>query len=82
MPAKQRTVFRTIGTVRPDQVPRKRLLELNGGVDSLPQVPRWNADRRARRSPAPQTQRQGDQARGRIRRCGRRDDASAGVPPS
>ena len=29
--------------------PRKRVLELNGGVGSRPQVPRWNAVRRARR---------------------------------
>src|SRR5271167_3590133 len=29
--------------------PRKRVLELSGGVGSLPQVPRWNAVRRARR---------------------------------
>jgi hypothetical protein len=30
--------------------PRKRVLELSGGVGSLPQAPRWNADRRARPS--------------------------------
>jgi len=29
--------------------PRKRVLELSGGVGSRPQVPRWNAVRRARR---------------------------------
>ena len=30
--------------------PRKRVLELSGGVGSRPQVPRWNAVRRARRA--------------------------------
>jgi hypothetical protein len=36
--------------------PRKRVLELSGGVRSLPQAPWWNADRRARdasREPRP-----------------------------
>jgi hypothetical protein len=36
--------------------PRKRVLELSGGVGSLPQAPRWNADRRARPSLPPRTQ--------------------------
>src|SRR5262249_49372563 len=49
-PAQQRTVFRTIGTVRPTAA-QEAVLELSGGVGSLPQVPRWNADRRARPSP-------------------------------
>jgi hypothetical protein len=32
--------------------PRKRVLKLSGGVGSLPQAPRWNADRRARPLPS------------------------------
>ena len=39
-----------VGNTRPSVVPSQevRELELSGGVRSLPQVPRWNAGRRAR----------------------------------
>ena len=47
-PAKKRTIFRTIGVVRSDQVPGSAYLELSCGVRSLQQAPWWNADRRAR----------------------------------
>jgi hypothetical protein len=59
------------------------VLELSGGVGSLPQAPRWNADRRARPSlPSPHAEEKEIKARGRIRRCGRKDYASVGVSPS
>jgi len=38
-PVEQRTIFRTIGVVRSDQVPGSAQLELSGGVRSLPQAP-------------------------------------------
>ena len=73
-PVERRTVFRTIGTVRPDRVPGSAL-ELSGGVGSLPQAPR----ERAPSMPFRTRRGKEDQARGRIRRCGQK---SAGVPPS
>jgi hypothetical protein len=44
-----RSVFRTIGTGAPNTSQEVAWLELSGGVRSLPQVPWWNAERRARR---------------------------------
>jgi hypothetical protein len=44
-----RSVFRTIGTGAPNKSREVAWLELSGGVRSLPQVPWWNAERRARR---------------------------------
>jgi hypothetical protein len=44
-----RSVFRTIGTGAPNKSWEVAWLELSGGVRSLPQVPWWNAERRARR---------------------------------
>jgi hypothetical protein len=44
-----RAVFRTIGTGAPNYSQEVAWLELSGGVRSLPQVPWWNAERRARR---------------------------------
>jgi hypothetical protein len=41
-------VFRTIGTRAPNYSQEVAWLELSGGVRSLPQVPWWNAERRAR----------------------------------
>ncbi len=60
------------GNARGGPRPRKRVLELSGGVWSLPQAPRWNADRRARRV----------SARDRIRSMRTEDYASVGVSPS
>ena len=42
-----RSVFRTIGTGAPNKSQEVAWLELSGGVRSLPQVPWWNAERRA-----------------------------------
>ena len=42
-------VFRTIGARVPNKSQEVAWLELSGGVRSLPQVPWWNAERRARR---------------------------------
>jgi hypothetical protein len=42
-------VFRTIGTRALNGSQEVAWLELSGGVRSLPQVPWWNAERRARR---------------------------------
>jgi len=44
-----RSVFRTIGAGAPNTSQEVAWLELSGGVRSLPQVPWWNAERRARR---------------------------------
>ena len=43
-----RSVFRTIGAGAPNESQEVAWLELSGGVRSLPQVPWWNAERRAR----------------------------------
>ena len=51
-----RAVFRTIGARAPNESQEVAWLELSGGVRSLPQVPWWNAERRAApsvSSPAP-----------------------------
>ncbi len=40
-------VFRTIGARAPNKSWEVAWLELSGGVRSLPQVPWWNAERRA-----------------------------------
>ena len=42
-----RSVFRTIGAGAPSWSWEVAWLELSGGVRSLPQVPWWNAERRA-----------------------------------
>ncbi len=42
-----RSVFRTIGAGAPNESQEVAWLELSGGVRSLPQVPWWNAERRA-----------------------------------
>jgi hypothetical protein len=44
-----RSVFRTIGAGAPNKSQEVAWLKLSGGVRSLPQVPWWNAERRARR---------------------------------
>ena len=41
-------VFRTIGARAPTESQEVAWLKLSGGVRSLPQVPWWNAERRAR----------------------------------
>jgi hypothetical protein len=43
-----RSVFRTIGTGALNKSQEVAWLKLSGGVRSLPQVPWWNAERRAR----------------------------------
>jgi hypothetical protein len=43
----RRSVFRTIGAGAPSYSQEVAWLELSGGVRSLPQVPWWNAERRA-----------------------------------
>jgi hypothetical protein len=70
-----------MGNTRPSVVPSQeaRELELSGGVRSLPQVPRWNAGRRAR------PKRKGGASRLSVARPARRcvralQCASAGVP--
>jgi hypothetical protein len=42
-------IFRTIGVRAPNKSQEVAWLKLSGGVRSLPQVPWWNAERRARR---------------------------------
>jgi hypothetical protein len=42
-------IFRTIGVRAPNESQEVAWLKLSGGVRSLPQVPWWNAERRARR---------------------------------
>jgi hypothetical protein len=42
-------IFRTIGVRAPNKSQEVAWLKLSGGVRSLPQVPWWNAARRARR---------------------------------
>jgi hypothetical protein len=42
-------IFRTIGVRVPNKSQEVAWLKLSGGVRSLPQVPWWNAERRARR---------------------------------
>ncbi len=71
------------GNARRRPRPRKRVLELSGGVGSRPQVLRWNADRRARMRSAR------DRMPGSLRRlrklvCVMRAEgyASVGVSPS